>query len=384
MALGAREVPEPGAAGPGTAGPDAAGPDAAGPDAVRTVLVVRALGLGDALVAVPALRGLRRRFPAARLVMACPQPVGGWLQELGMVDAVLPAAGLAPLSPDLLTRAVAASPEVLTEHVDLAVNLHGNGPQSTAALWSLHPSRVVAFAGPDHPDGPAWDRDEHDADRWIRLVAEVGAPCERRDLVLGDVGDRRGRTVVVHPGAASPARRWPAERWTAVVRALLADGHDVVVTGGSAERSLCARVAGAEEQDGAGRGGADRRARDLSGALDLPALVELVGGAGALLCGDTGVAHVATATRTPSVLLFGPSRPAQWGPLVDLERHAVLWPAPAGYRGDPHAEQVDPVLAAISVDDVLAAARPHLQPLRADDRPARDPAGAPARAAAGS
>ena len=352
------------AVGPAPVGPDGQHPDdqhrdgqrpdTPAPGGVRTVLVVRALGLGDALVAVPALRGLRRRFPTARLVMACPQPVGGWLQQLGLVDAVLPAAGLAPLSPDLLTRAVAASPGVLTEHVDLAVNLHGNGPQSTAALWSLDPSRVVAFAGGPYPDGPAWDLDEHDADRWIRLVAEVGAPCERADLVLADAAGARGRTVVVHPGAASPARRWPAQRWAEVVGALLGDGHDVVVTGGPAERALCAAVAD---------GGGGRRARDLSGALDLPALVDLVGTAGALLCGDTGVAHVATATRTPSVLLFGPSRPSQWGPLVDLERHPVLWPAPEGYRGDAHAEQVDPVLAAITVADVLAAAAPHLQPL---------------------
>lgn len=316
-----------------------------GPDP-RTVLVVRALGLGDALVSVPGLRGLRRRYPAARLVLAGPAAVSGWLRELGVVDAVLPAAGLAPLSPDLLVRAVAASPHVLTEPVDLAVNFHGNGPQSTAALHSLHPGRVLAFAGPQYPDGPAWDLDEHDVDRWIRLVAEVGAPCRREDLVLGDVGDARGRTVVVHPGAASGARRWPASRWARVVGDLVDAGREVVVTGGPGEGDLCAEVAA-----GGGRG-----ARDLSGALDLPALADLVGRAALLLCGDTGVAHVATATRTPSVLLFGPSRPNQWGPVVDADRHAVLWPAAAGYRGDQHADAVDPVLASITVDDVLGAA----------------------------
>ncbi len=347
-----------------------AAPGGAGtaPGPVRTVLVLRALGLGDALVSVPALRGLRRRFPGARLVLACPEPVGGWLRGLGLVDAVLPAAGRAPLSPDLLTRATAAAPGVLSDPVDLAVNLHGRGPQSTAALRSLRPSRVVAFAGPGHPTGPPWRPDEHDAERWMRLVAEVGAPCRPRDLVLADAGARRGRTVVVHPGAAAPSRRWPEQRWARVVGALLADGHDVAVTGGPAERSLCARVA-----DGAGSG---RRARDLSGTLDLPALADVVGGAGALLCGDTGVAHLGTATRTPSVLLFGPSAPAQWGPLVDLERHAVLWPAPEGYRGDPHAEEVDPVLAAVTEADVLAAARPHLRALLAGRSPARPGAGA--------
>jgi ADP-heptose:LPS heptosyltransferase len=74
------------------------------------VLALRALGLGDALTGVPALRGLRRRWPAARLVLAAPPGPGGWLRDLGLVDAVLPAAGIAPLAPDALLRSGAPHP----------------------------------------------------------------------------------------------------------------------------------------------------------------------------------------------------------------------------------------------------------------------------------
>src|SRR5207237_79615 len=42
-----------------------------------------------------------------------------------------------------------------------------------------------------------------------------------------------------------------------------------------------------------------------------------------LVCGDTGVAHLATALGTPSVLLFGPVPPSRWGPLADPELHTV-------------------------------------------------------------
>ncbi len=310
--------------------------------APATVLVVRALGLGDALVAVAGLRGLRRLWPTTRLVLAGPLPVGGWLRDHGIVDAVVHAAGLAPLRPETLVQAVRASPGVIDGPVDVALNFHGIGPQSTAALHALHPGRVVAYAGPHYPDGPAWDLDEHEVDRWVRLVAEVGACCGRDDLPVVDHGDHGG-PVVVHPGAASGARRWGAERWARVVAALADRGHQVVVTGGPGERSLTAQVSAA--------GG-----RDLGGALDLPALADLVARAAVVLCGDTGVGHLATATRTPSVLLFGPSRPGQWGPAVDLDRHVVLWPAPEGYRGDAHAAAVDPVLAGIGEDEVLAAA----------------------------
>jgi ADP-heptose:LPS heptosyltransferase len=72
-----------------------------------------------------------------------------------------------------------------------------------------------------------------------------------------------------------------------------------------------------------------------------------------VVCGDSGTAHLATALKRPSVLLFGPVSPAHWGPLPGHRgRHRVLW---AGLRGDPHGEQPDLGLLRISVDHVVGA-----------------------------
>ncbi|MFJ1511954.1 glycosyltransferase family 9 protein [Cellulosimicrobium funkei] len=334
-----------------------------------TVLVLRALGLGDALTAVPALRGVRRAWPGRRVLLAAPAEVGGWLRDLGLVDGVVPTRGLEPLVWAQESRTLTGAHPV--GHV--AVNLHGSGPESHRVLLDTAPERVVAFASGDAGiDGPGWDPDEHEVDRWCRLVTAAGGACSREDLRLDPPGSR-GRHVVVHPGAASGARRWPADRFAAVARDLAPAGHDVVVTGGPDERDLCARVVADAVAALGGLAGAPDgtgSVTDTAGTLDLAALADVVATARLVVCGDTGVAHLATAYGTPSVVLFGPTPPATWGPAVDPERHAVLWHgdteqgpahapdrAPGGYRGDPHAADLDPALDRITVEEVAAAAR---------------------------
>ncbi len=99
----------------------------------------------------------------------------------------------------------------------------------------------------------------------------------------------------------------------------------------------------------------------LAGQTDIRALTALVAAAGTVVCGDTGVAHLATALGVPSVLLFGPTSPAHWGPPPDRGIHRVLW---EGRPGDPHAESADPGLLEIEVDAVLRAL-PEARPVAA-------------------
>jgi len=310
---------------------------------VTEVLALRALGLGDLLASVPALRGLRRAWPGAHLVLAAPEAVGGWLVSQGVVDDVVAVRGLD--DGDLLVARAGTT--------DVAVNLHGRGPESLRTLARVSAERVVAYACPEAgvEDGPTWRPDEHEVDRWVRLSQWAGGATTPDDLRLPPPGDRSDH-VVLHPGAAAGSRRWPAERWAAVARALAADGHRVVVTGTAGERALIAAVA-------SGAAGTE----DACGRHDLSALAELVGTAALLLSGDTGVAHLATAFGTPSVTLFGPVSPGLWGPRIDGQLHRVLWHGDSGdlVPGDPHADTADPRLLRLEVPEVLAAARPLLE-----------------------
>lgn len=108
--------------------------------------------------------------------------------------------------------------------------------------------------------------------------------------------------VVVHPGAAVPARAWPEAQHTETVRMLAERGIGVVVTGDSRERQLTARVAGSH-------------ALDLGGRIDFATLAGVLAQAAAVVVGNTGPAHLAAAVGTPVVSLFAPVVPAiRWAP----------------------------------------------------------------------
>jgi ADP-heptose:LPS heptosyltransferase len=296
------------------------------------LVVLRALGLGDFLTAVPALRALAAAFPDHRRRLLAP----AWLEPLlalldGAVDEIVDVAGRAAVPAELPAAA---------HRADIAVNLHGRGPQSTAVLRATEPRRLVAF-GLD--GGPEWRADEHEVARWCRLLSESGIPADPGALDLAaPPGVERHGTTVVHPGAAAPARRWPVDRWAAVARAERAAGRDVVVSAGPGEETEALAVAAA----------AGLPSSSVRAGGDLAALVRLVAGAGRVASADTGVAHLATALGVPSVVLFGPTPPAEWGPPAEKrDRHRVLW---AGRRGDPNGPAPDPGLLEIEPAAVSA------------------------------
>jgi ADP-heptose:LPS heptosyltransferase len=302
--------------------------------------VLRALGLGDLLTGVPALRALRRGCPEHEIVLAAPGALEPLVRLVEAVDRLVDTHGLADLPWP------GGPPE-------LAVNLHGRGPQSHTLLQALDPGRLVAYGCPaaGHP-GPAWDDAEHERRRWCRLLEEtLGLSTEPDDLRLGAPEESAPApgAVVVHPGAAYPSRRWPPDRFSTVARRLTEEGYDVVVTGGPDEVALAEQVA---------RGGTLPPDAVLAGRTDLGELAAQVAAAPLVLCGDTGVAHLATAFGTPSVLLFGPMPPERWGPPASGP-HTVIWHG-AGV-GDPWADRVDPALLRIGVEEVVARSLDRLE-----------------------
>lgn len=299
-------------------------------------LVLRALGLGDLLVSVPALRALRRARPEHRVVLAAPEWLRPVVGLVGSVDALLPVAGLdEPLPP------LAGAGGVL----DLAVNLHGRGPQSHARLDALAPRHRMGHTAPGW-DGPVWVDETDERTRWLDVLRHHGISGDPGEVGLArpGVASPAPGAVVVHVGAAYGSRSWPSERFAVVARRLAATGRGVVLTGSAAERPRAAAVAVAS--------GLEDRA-NLAGRTGLAELAALVADAALVVTVDTGAAHLASAYGTPSVVLFGPAPVSRWGPPPGP--HVVLTDERLR-RGDVFAAATDPALLAVSAEDVLAAA----------------------------
>jgi ADP-heptose:LPS heptosyltransferase len=336
----------------------------------RHVLVARQDSVGDVLLAGPAVRAVAAG--AGRVTVLC-GPRGREAARLlpGADEVVVAHAGWIDAEPEPVTRAkVDALVDRLTDlELDQALILTSfhQSPLPLALLLRMAGVPAIAAVSEAYPGSlldvrHRVDEDIHEVERGLSLAATLGYRLPEGDdgrlSVRRDPGadapELERPYVVVHPGASVPARAWAPERHAALVEALVAEGRRVVVTGGTAERPLTARVAG--RQPGV---------VDLGGRVDLVGLAEVLARAEVVVVGNTGPAHLAAAVGTPVVSLFAPVVPAvRWRPF--RVRHVLLGDqgaACAGSRARVCPVPGHPCLDGVPVGDVVAAVGA-LAPLR--------------------
>ena len=259
--------------------------------------------LGDVVMALPGLVADRSHV----VVRSWLAPI---LEMAGMSERVL---HLGP-GPGGWARAVAALRRArFQEGVLLA--------PSFSAAWLFRWGGVGTLRGTD-TDGRGWMLTEriaraslggrHRVAQYRMLLgqptdAATPNPVLSPSRTLRDTWRRRltggGRAVGLFPGSNAPARRWPAEGFAAVARALLAEGHRVMVLGGPGDAAVAAKVVASAPGT-----------LDLAGKTDLPDLAALLSQLDLLITNDTGPMHVAAAVGTCTVSVWGASDPAETSP----------------------------------------------------------------------
>lgn len=329
-------------------------------------LVVRLDSFGDVLLAGPAVRAVAHH--ADHVTMLC-GPRGENAARLlpGVDEVVVWAAPWEGFSP----------PGVAEADVDGMIGRLRAGDYGAAlVLTSFHQSPLpmalmlrmagVPRIGADSADHPGRLLDvrhrrrpgRHEAEAALDTAAAMGftprpgddgrlrvLPTPDTALLTGN-----GPYVVLHPGASASARAWDPGRCAAAAELLADAGHRVVITGGPREAPLTRRVAGSVGVDLGGR----TDARTLAGVLRF---------ADALVCGNTGPAHLAAAVGTPVVSLFAPVVAAErWRPYgVPLILLGDQQAACAGSRARHCPVPGHPCLTDVTAQDVLRAVQKLLQ-----------------------
>jgi ADP-heptose:LPS heptosyltransferase len=338
---------------------------------VRRIAIFRALFLGDLLCATPAFRAVRSRFPKAEITLIGLPWARELVDRLPSLDRLLPFAGYPGINevPVDEARVAAFLDEARATQYDLAIQMHGSGEVSNGFVAALGARATLGYRhGPDHrlTLGLPWDCGAHETTRWTDLVACVGATTDalqldlpirpdewaHADALLTDLASVSlpgfGPLVGLHVGAKDATRRWPAECFAALGDRLAARyGARIILTGSEPERALTAAVRRAMRAP----------ALDLAGRTDLGTFAAIIGRLDLLVSNDTGASHIAAATGTRSVVLFGPSRPAQWAPL-DRQRHVPIDALTAGRRAGVVPQMADPAdaLQRLPLGTVLDAA----------------------------
>ncbi len=333
------------------------------------VLAVRLDSDGDVLLTGPAVRALAAGCGRLDLLVS---PAGRAAADLlPGVDEVLefdaPWSGFEP--PPVSASAV----------YDVVDDLAARGYDRAVVFTSFHQSPLpmallarlagiphVAATSVDYP-GSLLDvrhqrRPGHEVTAAIDLALAAGFRLPPGDdgrlAVRGPLPDvdgivPAGDYVVVHPGASVPARGLRADHARAIVGEIAGRGLPVVVTGGPAERALCAAAA---------RG----HGLDLSARTTLAELASVLRRAACVVVGNTGPAHLAAAVGTPVVSLFAPVVPAErWAPygvptVLLGDQHAACRDSRARecpVPGHPCLTGTDPVEVADAVEHLTAGAR---------------------------
>ncbi len=347
---------------------------------IASLLIVRLSAMGDVIHTLPAAQALRQAFPDAKIgwlieerwaeLLCAPgsprlgprsarRPLADWVHTVN-----LPGWRKSLMTVSTLQQIAKLWNDIRSVHYEVAVDLQGAIRSAVLARWS---GAGVVYGSAEPREAPAslWytrrvvAHGEHVIEQNLSVAEAVAQRKMKAPRVefpqdraaeqeigrrLAEMG--AGDFAILNPGAGWGAKRWPAERYGRVAKALATGGVRSILNYGPGEENL------ASEAEAASDGGAK------SMKCSLTELVALTRRARLFIGGDTGPMHLAAALQVPVVAIFGPTDPARNGPYrtSDAARSIVLR-NPASPTSHARRSQPDEGLLEITVDAVWDAAR---------------------------
>ena len=324
---------------------------------VKNILVIHFGQLGDVVLALPAMRAIRERFPLANITALTGKVSGEIVRLSGFADQVI-AVDRVELrdGPKLrsIAKIISLTRDLRHRELDLVIDLHSLKETNILAwltrakcrLFANRGNRSFHTLGNFEPPPPAEDRSMHLSRTYMRVLTPLGLNAQPEPVVIslqqGDVEfirqhflkETHGPLAGFFPGAGNPSRQWPLVRFAQLASRLQSDGYMPVVFLGPEEKEMRETVASSFP----------RGALIIDG-LSIPQFIAVASEVDIFVTNDTGPMHLAALSGAPILLVIDSRAPLTYLPLT--ARIAIV-----------NTAHID----AISVEDVHSAAQRLLSP----------------------
>ena len=285
------------------------------------VLLIQLKRIGDLILTTPAIAALRQTFPEAKITLIISRECQEMVPAIQGVDKIL------VMKPGVAAAKVLAP--IARAKFDWCIDFTRNDRSAFITLLSRARKRVVSFRIKVRSKmrSRAYNefvqhrmRDMHTIDYHLALLEPLGISNASPEIQLSLPASAQANAVellrkhkvempfiVFHPGSARAEKFWNPSQWADVIEHTRVNHRvDLILTGGpgDAEQQHLAQIKSKVRPP----------IVDLSGKTDLLTLAALLGRARLLVTVDSAPMHLAAATKTPQVILFGPTNPFHWRP----------------------------------------------------------------------
>lgn len=326
--------------------------------------------VGDAVMTIPALRHLRRIFPDARLTLHTRSWAEGIFRDAALFDEIL----TFDKTNSKIKDALAQAKELKKHEFDLAVLFPNSFETALVAKMAKIPRRFGyakegrSFLLTDAVEIPQWKDERHEVFYYLNLVSEIEQAYFAKETILENepridlaVSDERRekarktleengvdlskKTVALGVGSTnSRAKRWQAESYAALNDLLQNElNANVLLVGAKDEAAVSAEVFAKS----------GKKPIILTGKTNLAEAVAVLSEIDLLVSNDMGLAHIAPAVGTETIVIFGPTNEKTTQPIGSEIIRKTVDCAPCMLRDCPIDHRC---MTRISAEEVFAKA----------------------------
>ena len=302
-------------------------------DSIHKILLIRLDHIGDLLMTTPALRALRITYPDAEIHMLVKESTSEVLKLNHNLDRIIIFNAPWTIAKGMratMKESIRLVRRLRKENYDCVIDFRADPREALLSLFTDTPCRLgygdrgggFCFTHPGE-----YNLEDHEIKRALNLLSPLGVnsdsgrmdfifspdDLEKAETIIREAGIKTdSRIVGIHPGAASPFKRWTNEGFAELGDLLIEKGYRIILLGGPGDKDLIESITGRMKNP-----------PFVACDMNLKGLGALISRFDCLVCNDSAPSHIAQAVDTPAVVLYGPTHDKITGPL-DREKHAVI------------------------------------------------------------